>query len=145
MKPLLTALAICAFLLPVAALATSFIWDGDSGLDGYWSTEDNWTANSGYPDDSSDTATITSTTGDWPVLDQDYTSMYSRNIDDLTMGGSADLDTSSYTLQCDVFTVNSSSTVTISNSSSGGGVTASSIVINGGSTLSVSGVTVQTN
>lgn len=148
MKSFVTALAICALLMTSGtAYAVDYNWVGDEGDAAWCNMDGNWNQ-AGCPDDSGDTATITSKTTRWPQLDNNYTvSNGNRNIDDLTMGGAnTDLDVNSYTLECDVFTVNSGSSITISNSSSGGGITAASFVVNGASTITVSGTTtVQTN
>ncbi len=137
MKPFVTALGICAALLVCApAYASAFTWEGDAGGgDCNWSTDENW-AGRGYPDGSGHTATITSMTYCWPTVDGTW------EIDDLTMGNSSYLAVQTFTLTVDVFTVNASSAVTITGSS--GMVYPDSIVINGGSTLTVSSGSVET-
>ncbi len=143
MKPIATALGICAlFLVPSAALAEGYIWDGDHNYNDLWSVAVNWVPDAGHPDDSGDTATISSTTGGWPDLDEDYTSAGSDDIGALTMGGIADLDVVTYTLECTVFTVNTNADVTISGST--GKVYPTSIVINGDSTVTVWGGKIET-
>lgn len=156
MKPIATAFGICALVLaPAVAGTIDYDWD-DGGRGHGWATENNWDRNSGCPNDPDDTATVASTSDDWPVLNADYTG--ANAIGALTMGGSAVLYLNDHNLAVTDsgegdgdFEVSASATVTITNSSANDrSVTAKRVVINGGSTLTVSHsgdgtATVQTN
>jgi len=56
----------------------------------------NWNQFAGYPDDSGDTATITTQGNGWPVLDDDYCIG-----SPLSMDNDAELDMNDYTLKVD--------------------------------------------
>jgi hypothetical protein len=136
MKRIATTLGACLLLASTGAYAAAFDWLGD-GTDGGWCTVDSW-EQAGCPDDSADTATISSKETYWPTLNDDYC------IGGLTMSNSSQLTTGNNTLSVDgTFTVSSSSTVSISGSG-GGIVEAESVVINGNSTLTATNCTIRT-
>lgn len=149
MKRLITVLAMCALLVAPAATygacpGIEFTWDGSTST--AWNAAANWTYTGDpglYPGSTANNggAIIDDTSSYVPLLDSNRTICY------LTMDNVVGLDVNGYTLTVTgAFTVNSGSTITISNSDSGGGITAASFVMNGASTITVSGTTtVQTN
>jgi hypothetical protein len=112
MKPFVTAASICTLLLLVVA-SQAATWVGDE-LNANWGTAGNWDPGN-VPDSGAESATITSKTTYWPQLDNDYT------IDDMTLGGSAELDTNGNKLEVDVFTINDSADILLTNSSNDDG------------------------
>lgn len=96
MKPIVTALGICALLFgSTTAYATTYTWDDGYVSDSYWSSANNWNPNT-VPGDTDDAVIDNSLTpSNWPVLDIDDI------VGSLTMGDGASLDLNGNTLSVD--------------------------------------------
>lgn len=133
-RSILTVAALFAaalFILDVpAAMATDFTWDGSAST--AWNNPANWTAGSGYPDDSGDTATIpSSSVKNEPTVNVNVTVGSVTVQANRTLTLTADLTTGSLTMECDGIVTTGANTLTITNS---GGLT-----INTGGLLNVNG------
>ena len=150
MKPIITALGICAVLLAGgsasgAALLTAFTWDGSSSS--AWNVDNNWTANSSYPDkndDGNDSATISDTTNNPVTLPA-----FDICLTTFTMSGATSFDAKGETLTAKTSatfdSTNSSTAIVLDNTSTTNGddgfINASQIVINGGASGTLVSVT----
>lgn len=145
MKSIITALGLVALVaLPTSAYAADYNWNGISSP--YeWGDNSNWPGVMGYPDDSADTATITTQGSGWPVLENSYC------IYNLTMTSASSLDLDSNTLtvvnEASFNSTNNTTAITITDSSTGGYLNTCTLRIRGdtnGSKVSVTDCTVQT-
>lgn len=93
MKPIVTALGICALLFG-AQTANAIDWQGDR-IDGSWSDGLNWSGDS-MPT-CTDPAVITSKVTHWPFLN----GVVDRYVASLTVGGGATVDMNGNTLFVD--------------------------------------------